>query len=122
MKNKFWEDFIIEGTEDYVGLWQIICRFHQAHPQANELEIQSMTLEAIREILKTGFMKIGMFKCVDDKKLEYQIWDLDIDNIINRIKTEWNELGREPNIGDVAWLITTEKGIEKAKRLLKERK
>jgi len=67
-ENKFWEDLIIEGTEDYVGLWEIIYEFHHTHPQANELEIQSMTLEAIREILKTGFMKIGMFKCVDDKK------------------------------------------------------
>ena len=121
LKYKFWNNFIIEGTEDYVGLWQLIHQLYLKFPQADLQEIKSMTLEAIREILETGFMEIGMFEYVDDKKLEYQVWNLDIDIIINRIETEWTELGREPIIGDIAWLVTTEQGNKEGERLLQER-
>ncbi|GFZ94127.1 hypothetical protein CYANOKiyG1_04810 [Okeania sp. KiyG1] len=122
MKYEFWDDYIIEGTEDYVGLWQIIGRFREKFPQANSQEIKLMTLEATREILETGFMEIGMFEYVDKNNLEYQIWNLDIEGIINRIEREWDELGRIPSLGEIAWLITTKKGEKEAERILKKRK
>ena len=122
MKYEFCDGYIIEGTEDYVGLWQIIYEFERKFPQANTEEIKLMTLETTREILETGFMEIGMFKYVDKNNLEYQIWNLDIESIINRVEREWDELGRVPNIGDIAWLITTKKGEKEVERLLKKRK
>ncbi len=79
-------------------------------------------MEAIQEILESGLMQIGMFEPNDKSKLEYQIWDADINSIMNRIETEWNELGRKPSIGDIAGLITTETGEKEAKRIWKERK
>ncbi|MDC0832571.1 hypothetical protein POG22_06050 [Geitlerinema sp. CS-897] len=148
MKYSFWEDFIIEGTEDYVGLWQIIGEF-SLEPDENYQEIQVLTLDAIREILETGSMQVGMFENVKNKEpehcekelfdinktdihrlffehkknknLEFKIWKFDVDSIVFKIKMEWDELGRCPSIGEVAWLITTEKGEEEAKRILKER-
>lgn len=119
MKYDFWDDLIIEGTEDYVGLWEIIHEFRTKHPEKNQKHIKKMTLEAVREILETGFMQIGMFD--NGKNLEYKIWDLDINDTIHRIETEWNELGRMPSIGEIAWLITSEKGEKEAKRILNER-
>ena len=122
MKYEFWDGYIIEGTEDYVGLWQIIDDFRVNFPQANPQEIKLMTLEATREILETGFMEIGMFEYVDEKNLEYQIWNLDIESIINRIEREWDELGRIPRLGEIAWLVTTKKGEKETERILKKRK
>ena len=121
MKYEFYNDLIIEGMEDYVGLWEIIHEFHVKYPNKSQEEVQLMTLEALQEILETGFMKIGMFEYIDEKNLEYQVWELDINNSIQRVEKEWNELRREPNIGEVAWLVTTEKGEKEAKRILKER-
>ena len=122
MKYQFWDDYIIEGTEDYVGLWQIIGRFRRKFPQANPQEIKLMTLETTRGILETGFMEIGMFEYVDQNNLEYQIWNLDIESIINRIEREWDELGRIPSLGEIAWLITTKKGEKETERIFKRRK
>ncbi len=122
MNAQFWNDFIIEGTEDYVGLWQIIRELEREHPTIEIHEIQVMALDLIQEILETGFMKIGMFEYNDDKKLGYQLWELDIDRIIKQLKTEWDELERTPNIGDIAWLITTEDGEKEAERIIRERK
>jgi hypothetical protein len=119
MKYDFWDDFIVEGTEDYVGLWEIIHEFRAKYPETNQKQIQKMTLEAVREILDTGFMQIGMFD--NGRDLEYKIWNLDIDDSIHRIETEWNELGRVPSIGEIAWLITSDKGEEEARRILSER-
>ncbi|MGB3404093.1 MAG: hypothetical protein WBA77_15525 [Microcoleaceae cyanobacterium] len=67
-------------------------------------------------------MQIGMFEPNNNNKLEYKIWDLEINSIINRIKIEWDELGTEPNIGDIAWFITTEKGEKEAERIMKKTK
>lgn len=122
MKYNFWDDFIVEGTEDYVGLREIIYDLKRQFPQANSAEIRMMTMEAVQEILESGLMQIGMFEHNDKNKLEYQIWNLDIDRIMSRIKVEWDELGSEPGIGDIAWLETTEEGEKEAKRIWKERK
>ena len=122
MNSQFWNDFIIEGTEDYVGLWLIIRELEREHPTIEKHEIQVMALDLIREILETGFMRIGMFEYNNDKKLEYKLWELGIDSIIYRLKTEWDELGKTPNIGDIAWLITTEKGEKEAEKIIRKRK
>ncbi len=122
MKYEFWDDLIIEGTEDYIGLREIIYELKPKFPQASPAEIRLMTMEAVQEILESGLMQIGMFEFNDKNKLEYQIWDLDIDNIMKRIKIEWDELGKQPGIGDIAWLTITKEGEEEAKRILKSRK
>ena len=122
MKYQFWDDLIVEGTEDYVGLWEIIHDLRDCCPQANPKQIRLMTIEAIREILESGFMEIGMFESVDGKNSEYQIWNLDIDSIIERIEKEWDELGRAPNIWEIALLVTTEKGKKEAENILRKRK
>jgi hypothetical protein len=121
MKYQFCNDLIVEGTEDYVGLWEIIHELRDYFPQANPNQIRLMTIEATREILESGFMEIGMFESVDGKNWEYQIWNLDIDSIINRIEKEWDELGREPNIWEIALLVTTEKGEKEAENILRKR-
>ena len=122
MKNQFWEDLIIEGTEDEIGLWEVIHDIKSQYPEIKPPEIKSMTLEAIREILETGFMKIATYGYVDNQEPPYEIWDLDIDSIVRRLEKEWDELGREPIIADIAWLINTKKGDKEAERLLEERR
>ena len=122
MKNEFWEDLIIEGTEDEINLWQVISEIIIKYPQKKLLEIKLMTLEAIREILETGFMKIATYGYVDNQEPPYEIWDLDIDSIIRRLEKEWDELGREPHFADIAWLINTKKRDEEAEKLLEERR
>ncbi len=121
MKYEFWDDFILEGTEDYVGLWEIIHDLRDYFPKANPQEIRLVTIEATREILESGLMEIGMFESIDGKNWEYQIWNLDIDSIINRIETEWGELGRAPNIWEIAVLVTTKKGEKEAENILRNR-
>ncbi len=110
MKYEFWDDFIVEGREDYVGIWQIINRLNEKFSQSSPKEILLMAIQAVREILETGFIQIGMFEYIDEKNLEDQIWNQYIDSIINPIETEWDKLPREPNIGDIAWLIITKTG------------
>ncbi|MGB3404092.1 MAG: hypothetical protein WBA77_15520 [Microcoleaceae cyanobacterium] len=48
MKYEFWDDFIIEGTEDEVGLWEIIYELKRNFPQASSAEIKQMTIEAVQ--------------------------------------------------------------------------
>ena len=73
MKNEFWEDLIIEGTEDEINLWQVISEIIIKYPQKKLLEIKLMTLEAIREILETGFMKIATYGYIDNQASPYEV-------------------------------------------------
>jgi len=121
MKYEFWEDFILEASDGDVGLWEIISELRSTFPKANKKEIKIMTLEVVREYLKSGFMEIGMFEENNEKKLEFKIWDLDIDSAIHRIDSEWSQLGSEPSIGDIAYLITTDKGDQEADKILQRK-
>jgi len=118
MNHDFWDDFIIEGIEDEVGLWQIIRRVKQGLKETEHKQVKSLTLSQIRDVLETKLMQIGMFEHTSTQTLDFQIWSMDIDNIVLRIEKEWADLGREPNIGDIAWLITTDQGKIEAEKIL----
>lgn len=122
MKNKFmqyefWEDRILEASDGDVGLWQILSEVRSIFPKANEQERKVITLEIVREYLNSGFIELAMLEYNNDNKLEFKICDLDIDSAIHRIDREWSELGTEPSIGDIAYLITTDKGDQEADRI-----
>lgn len=117
MKYEFWEDRILEASDTDVGLWQILSSLRSTFPKANKKEIKIMTLEVVREYLKSGLMEIAMLSYSNEKKWHFKICDLDIDKIIDRIDNEWSQLGTEPGIGDIAYLITTDKGDQEAHKI-----
>ncbi|MBP0030535.1 hypothetical protein [Roseofilum sp. Guam] len=121
LKYKFWELLILEASQDDVGIWEIIYKLSFAFPQSNEDERKVMTLEIVREYLENGLMELGDFECNNEKGYEFKLWNLDIDSAIDRIDTEWSQLGTEPSVGDIAFLITTEKGDREADKILQRK-
>lgn len=65
-----------------------------------------MTLALLMKLLNEGLVKAGM----PDAKGNFESWRDSSDEIIRRIETEWDRLGKQPGIGDVVWFTTTEKG------------
>ncbi|PPT09009.1 hypothetical protein CKA32_005879 [Geitlerinema sp. FC II] len=121
MYEKFWEPFILEGIEDDVGLWLIIGEVKELYPNKNDSEIRIKTLKSIQNMLEQGLIEVGTYEFSDDKTLEFKTWGLDINNIIQRIDREWNQLQREPNIGDICYVITSPKGKQEAEKILQEK-
>ena|SRR5712692_735747 len=122
--NRLKRDVLAECREDYVGLWSIIWRLRYAlngetYPlreddRADPSEIRRLTLQLVQELLESGLVQAGL-PTPDGK--EFRPWPLTTREAITRINSEWNTLGREPNIGDLVWFTTTEKGDKELEAL-----
>jgi hypothetical protein len=57
-------------------------------------------------------MKIG-----DVTEDGFQEWRAPLTDAVERVKDEWKELGRRPNLGEIFWPANTEKGDDRARRI-----
>ncbi len=109
------KEFLDECHDDYVGLWKLVWRFENSLRRSNTDLIRDLTLRLLEELLNEQLVKAGM----PNRKGEFQAWRESPDEVIIRIKSEWDKLGRPPKIGDIVWFTTTKKGdaqLRKQKR------
>jgi hypothetical protein len=104
---------LLESCEDYVGLGAIAWQFREIHKEQNPQEVYRKTMQVIKELLSEGLIQAGMFPVIGD----FEIWNLQTTEILNRIKHEWEALAREPHVGEIVWFIATEKGENDASLL-----
>ncbi len=87
-----------EAKEDWIGLWAIVWTLRRAHPKATADEIRELSIDLIQSMLESGFVAAS----VSDKA--YLRWpDQRSEMVVRRIENEWDALGREPDIGEIAW-------------------
>ena len=61
--------------------------------------------QLVADLLESGQVLAG-FPAADGRG--FQSWELSPMQTIERINSEWDKLGREPNIGDVVWFTARE--------------
>ena len=59
-----------------------------------------MTLRVVRELLSVRVMRAGQ---LDDLGTRFAESPLDVDGVIAEIESQWNRLGRDPNLGELFW-------------------
>src|SRR5437773_990161 len=96
-----------ECREDHVGLWRIINAARLDLGCETPTEIRATTLRLIRNLLEDQGMQVG--HPTSDGR-DFVPWNLPRDQALSRIEKEWSALGRDPNIGDVAWFTSAESG------------
>lgn len=102
------------GADDWVGLWVVLRFVRESFPaDSSDQEIREETLAVIRELLENGCVRVG--RPLIDGSFAGQ--DGPARHLIAELDAEWQELGRDPTIGDIAWLENTERG-DQAARLL----
>ncbi|MEW6248946.1 MAG: hypothetical protein AB1555_19925 [Nitrospirota bacterium] len=68
--------------------------------------VREKVLQILRDLLEAGLIEAG---CpTEDGK--WESWSLSPADTMNRIQAEWEALGHEPGLGDVAWFISTMEG------------
>jgi hypothetical protein len=92
-----------ECQMDHIGLWEIVdaVRFDLGTTSASE--IRTLTLGLVRSLLFERQMLVG-HPTPDGR--HFVSWDLPPDQAVSRIEKEWSALGREPNIGEMAWFTS----------------
>lgn len=94
-------EFQREAAVDFIGLWQLVRAVKDNLEQDESPAVQQLSLDLLKRILAAGF-RVGDLSATG-RVLEP--WpDQRPDHVVARIRSEWDSLGREPNIGDIAWL------------------
>jgi hypothetical protein len=99
------ESLVQECHEDHVGLWRVVNAVRFDLGSSNPSEIQALALRLVRRLLHERGMQVGQ-PAPDGRR--FVPWELSPDQAVHRIEQEWAALGREPNIGDVAWFTSAE--------------
>ncbi|MDB4977982.1 MAG: hypothetical protein JWM56_168 [Candidatus Peribacteria bacterium] len=99
------EALIRESKEDDIGLWWIVGSVSGEVCTDSVLrgdELCMATLGMVRDLLEAGM--VAGFPVRPDGKYSFKTWNISHDEIISKIKKEWQELGREPTVGEIVWL------------------
>jgi len=85
----------------------VIRDVEDLNTQASGKELQRIALKAIKTLLESSLIRAGFPRRGGSG---FDAWDLPTDQIVERIKQDWNKLGQEPTIGDVVWFVSTTEG------------
>jgi len=87
-----------ELNGDYVGLWKLPWHLRRELPTATDDEIRDMG-----EAILAGLVKVGVvIGEIDGTSGTFMPWTLA--GALDAAMNAWRLLGRDPNIGEVAWL------------------
>jgi hypothetical protein len=99
------ESLAEECHVDHVGLWEIVNAVQFDLGSTNPSETRELTLRLVRRLLHERGMQVG-HPAPDGR--HFIAWDLPADQAVSRIEKEWSALGREPNIGELAWFTSAQ--------------
>jgi len=99
---QFVNEIIEEAKVDEVGLWFIIGRVRDDLGIEDSILLQAGTLQCVSQLLASGAVVAGYYR-LDGSGVE--VWDMEPERVVSRIEQAWNELGREPNIGEIVVFI-----------------
>jgi len=88
--------FLAEAKADEVGPWLIIATLRNELGIADPALIRAMTLDYARRLLESGEVVANWYTADGITQS-----NMSIPEIVSRIDWQWDELGREPNIGDI---------------------
>jgi hypothetical protein len=103
------DDLISECQEDFVGIWSVLWQVKNRIGTQDPVELQRLTLELIREILETRTVQAGTFAPGGQ---QFRSWNVPPEQAVDTIKQQWDALGREPNIGDIAFLPAVNSAVK----------
>lgn len=66
-------------------------------------------LDILYGLLSSGLVQAGL-PTLDGG---FEPWPFDPEEALARIESEWQELGRDPDIGEIVWFAVTEKALRR---------
>jgi hypothetical protein len=102
------KEFLVYCADDWSVPWILIKYVRLNDPEANDKTIQARTLAILRDLLDVEYIRAG--DLVDFKNDTFIPWNLSVDQIIDRIRLEWDALGRDPKPWEIVWFTSTLEG------------
>jgi hypothetical protein len=92
------QDFLAECADDFVGVWSLLRTVNFTIPNLTSIESQGITLRLLEDLLRAGTIIVLQ---ISNSRLE--AWNSPPASAVKRIKDEWDALGRDPDVGEIAW-------------------
>lgn len=105
LSQQFVEDVIAEARVDEVGLWWFVKEATETLGMKEPDDIRRAALQGLRQVLETGDIVAASYA---DNVCGYDVWGGTVDEIVARVEKKWDELDRQPDIGDIVVLIDRE--------------
>ena len=99
---ELWAPKRYELSVDYVGLWELVKRVRRVQPELDDQAVRDTVLTLIERALDRSEAQAGTWPR-GAEGLE-TVWHEPTATIIDRIRREWDALGRDPTPGEVVWL------------------
>lgn len=105
MMEEVLDSLVEECQEDHLGLWRIVNAVRFDLGSTDPTQTRMLSLHLVRSLLQERGIQVG-WPAPDGR--HFLSWDLTPDQAIHRIESEWTALGRDPNIGELAWFTSAE--------------
>lgn len=99
----FHNEILRECTEDFCGLWDVVDIVKRSCKEDTPETIRAKCLEILSDLLDRGYISAG----IPTRDGRFEPWGMPVAETIDRIKTEWEQLGRKPKLGDIVWFSAT---------------
>jgi hypothetical protein len=109
------ESVLAECVYDDVGLWSIIVRVHgESYAWHSTLPdpVRQETIQIVNDLLSEELIEVG-----NPNGPEFVRFSWSVPELIDYIESEWNKLGRTPDVGEICWFRATPKGKKLANEL-----
>lgn len=87
-----------ELEDDYVGMWKVPWHVRRALPSASDDQVHRIAAAILESLTSVG-VALGS---LDEETGSFLPWPSS--GATETAMTAWRRLGRDPNIGEVAWL------------------
>lgn len=106
--------FLIEGLDDWIGLWRFARSARDELPAATADEVREYGMAMVCNLVLPGYMRPGQ---LTNSAPGFREWEYRPDRSVILIDQRWRALGRDPNIPDICWFANTPSGDEVARQL-----
>lgn len=98
---QMWELYRDELHRDYVPLASLVWGVRHRCPTFDDNQVRSYVLSMLERGLRRREVRVAT--AYSARGLE-DIWEGPVDEILNRIRQEWDVLGRDPLPGEILWI------------------
>lgn len=98
------DEILAVGSVDFLDVWFISSTVKRLVPSADEADVRELCLDALERLVASGRVQAGDLYPPG----EFSPWPFDAEEAMERIRTEWEELDRPLQPGDIAWFQVPE--------------
>jgi hypothetical protein len=99
------EELLTEASCDQVEMWLILAKIEDGFDGGSEEDAKKTTLEIVRRMLHSG--RVDLARHSENGLVRLENSD-GINGLVQMLDSEWDGLGRRPDIGDLPVLIARE--------------